>query len=362
MNVTSYNVTDVAYHYIGLRVLAGTLGAIREEQTATVSRNVLKFARDKALRLMLSEPRGSFETVGEKVCQELVHFGFAFLVHRKGYELTETGRAVLRLLEQRSHGELRRTMVRAHLATYDNVRMILTKHIDVGSIHSPTVEKAGFESREHLISLLTPTFAERAQAELDRVLEGADIGTPKKLENALRQAILDSLFTDPAVSLPIFRSICDRLVSLRLLNVMRASVGRGEVARSYSPCSHYPPELDWHVPLKVPIPGGLDYTICLSEPDMNSPPLQRLLVGALYEAFESLTPQAGYFDLPEVRDYVCDKIRIPESSFDEGVNVLLDSEPSPITVGLAYERISGRRKPLVRAQASSQIFNLIRRA
>ena len=34
MNITSYNVTDVGYHYIGLRVLAGlTQIARRDEQT-----------------------------------------------------------------------------------------------------------------------------------------------------------------------------------------------------------------------------------------------------------------------------------------------------------------------------------------
>ena len=52
---------------------------------------------------------------------------------------------------------------------------------------------------------------------------------------------------------------------------------------------------------------------------------------------------------------------IPEAAFDEGVNELLDVQPSPVTVGLTYEGISGRRKPLVRARQSIQIFNLIRR-
>ena len=32
MNITSYNVTDVGYHYIGLRVLAASPTAPREEQ------------------------------------------------------------------------------------------------------------------------------------------------------------------------------------------------------------------------------------------------------------------------------------------------------------------------------------------
>ena len=41
VNITSYNVTDVGYHYIGLRVLAGLpSGTRREEQTGTISRSV----------------------------------------------------------------------------------------------------------------------------------------------------------------------------------------------------------------------------------------------------------------------------------------------------------------------------------
>ena len=68
MRITSYNITDISYHYIGLRVLAGLPStARREEQTNAISRNVLKYVSDKALRLMLPEPKGTFEIVGEKV-------------------------------------------------------------------------------------------------------------------------------------------------------------------------------------------------------------------------------------------------------------------------------------------------------
>ena len=57
MNITSYNVTDVSYHYIGLRVLAGTpYAADRNQQIEAISRSVLKFVTDRALRLMLPEP------------------------------------------------------------------------------------------------------------------------------------------------------------------------------------------------------------------------------------------------------------------------------------------------------------------
>ena len=77
MNISSFNVTDVGFHYIGLQVLAVMPEASREEQNAAISRSVLKYVRDKALRLMLPEPKGTYDTVGEKICQEFVHFKFA---------------------------------------------------------------------------------------------------------------------------------------------------------------------------------------------------------------------------------------------------------------------------------------------
>ena len=104
MNITSYNITEVAYHYIGLRVLGGMGSSVeRSQQVETISSNILKFVGDRALRLMLPGPRGTFQTVGEKVCQELVHFGFARSERGSRYELTAMGRMVLDLLSERQY-------------------------------------------------------------------------------------------------------------------------------------------------------------------------------------------------------------------------------------------------------------------
>jgi hypothetical protein len=59
---------------------------------------------------------------------------------------------------------------------------------------------------------------------------------------------------------------------------------------------------------------------------------------------------------------VCDKLLIPEAAFDEGIIALMEKPESPVTLGLTYDRITGRRKPLVRVGESAQIYNLIRRA
>jgi hypothetical protein len=96
--------------------------------------------------------------------------------------------------------------------------------------------------------------------------------------------------------------------------------------------------------------------------DFEDDETRQALLASLEEAYRTLKEQAGYFDLPDVRDFVCEKLSIPEAAFDEGILALLDLRKPPITLGLTYERITGRRKPLVRVGESTQIYNLIRRA
>lgn len=140
MNISSFNITDVGYHYIGLRVLAAMPEAPREEQNAMISRNVMKYARDRALRLMLPEPKGTYETVGEKVCQELAHFKFAEARKGRGYELTPAGLEILRLLNERNYVEVRRRMALIHLKTYANLRAVVHCHIAQNGILRPLVD------------------------------------------------------------------------------------------------------------------------------------------------------------------------------------------------------------------------------
>lgn len=361
MNITSYNVTDVGYHYIGLRVLAGLpSNARREEQTSAISRSVLKYVSDKALRLMLPEPRGTFETVGEKVCQELAHFGFATSV-RGAYELTEAGRTVLRLLENRQHTELRRIMAIVHLRTYDNLRQVVKKHLEIGSVWRPIVDADRVGSSDYIRRLLEPTFNDKAAEEAAVVSSELETRSPKKLEDALQERVLRRTMPGLHMGVPLFRSLCDRLVSLRLLNVMKANREGCEFAKSYTPCASKSPPHNWYVPLHVPLTSGESFTIYFCEPNMEDRDTWGKLLLGIDDAFSLLSPKAGYYDLPEVRDVVCECLRIPESSFDEGVNRLLDLQPSPLTLGLQYEGISGRRKPLVRHRGATQIYNLIRR-
>ena len=363
MNISSFNITDVGYHYIGLRVLSAMPEAPREEQNATISRSVLKYARDRALRLMLPEPKSTYDTVGEKVCQELAHFEFADAKKGRGYELTPAGMETLGLLNDKNFVELRRTMALVHLKTYANLQAVVHVHIGQNGILNPSVEATRTIDTAYVATLLRPTFGTAAESEAEAFLQQVEEYSPKQIEDALRDRVLKKLVPQHSIGVPLFRSMTDRLVSLRLLNAMKVAHDKAEFHRTYSPCVEEPPIRNWHHRVTTPLSaGGVSYTIYLSEPDFQDEETQLSLVDGLDEAYAALPEQAGYFDLPDVRDFVCDKLLIPEAAFDEGIIALLEKPRPPVTLGLTYDRITGRRKPLVRVGESTQIYNLIRRA
>lgn len=363
MNISSYNISDVAYHYIGLRVLGGLpTTARREEQEETVSRSVRKYVSDRALRLMLPEPRGTFEAAGEKVCRELVHFGFANSA-KGAYELTEPGKEALGLVEGRKHTELRRVMARVHLETYDNLRAVVQKHLELGHIWRPIVETSKLGQKGYLRKLLEPSLGEKAASPAASIRESHQGDGAKKIEDALQSKVIAQALPGVRVTVPLFRSIADRLVSLRLLNIARdSSTVKGcDFLKSYSPCVDNTPPHSWYTPLAVSPSAAPPFTLYFCEPDMTNPQTRQKFLAAIDRSLGKLDPQGGYYDLPEVRDRVCEEMRIPEAAFDEGVNQLLDLQPAPLTMGLTYDNISGRRKPLARHRGSSQIHNLLRR-
>lgn len=364
MNISSYNISDVGFHYIGLRVLDGLSStARREEQEGTVSRSVHKYVSDRSLRLMLPEPRGTFEAVGEKVCRELVHFGFANSA-RGAYEITGWGKEVLGLVNERKHGELRRVMARVHLETYDNLRAVVLKHLEVGYIWRPTVETRKLGQKGYLKKLLEPSFGREANSLAEVIRESHQGDGVKKIEDALQSRVIAQTLPGVRITVPLFRSIADRLASLRLLNIARDSttVKGCDFLKSYSPCENNSPPNSWYIPLSVHPAAADPFTIYFCEPDMTDKGAQQKLLAGIDQTLGKLELQGGYYDLPEVRDRVCEELRIPEAAFDEGVNQLLDLQPAPLTMGLTYENISSRRKPLVRQRGASQIYNLLRRA
>ena len=361
MNIVSWNITDVSYHYIGLRVLAGMPAtAERKAQLESISRSVLKFVTGRALRLMLPEPRGTFEAVGDKICDELAHFRFIRAERGRPYTLTDAGKDVLALLDGKRYTELRQAMARVHLQTYDNLRAIVHTHVADGPVLRPVVTTSDLGKPNYLVDMLEPTFGTTASAVAESLADDLP-QSPKAVEGLLRARILQHKMKERNMRITLFQSICDRLSSLRLLNKSRGAIGQYYFDKTYSPCVISAPAQPWYVPLQVALPYGATYEIYLCEPDMANPDHQDALLSAIDRAFTTLPQEGGYYAIPDLRDWVCEFLLIPEAAFDDGINQLLDRQPVPLSVGLQYDRITSQRMPLVRTRQSTQLHNLIRR-
>lgn len=348
MNITSYNLTDVSYHYVGLRVVKASSGESRDRLAERIGTAVQKLVMDRALRLMLPAPRGTFSSVGEKVLNELKHFGLTESAE-KSIRLSEAGYAAWKLLENRQFVELRRLFARLHVETYTNLWAVV-EYLASGQVLLRPIKDGLDPSR---LSIAWKTFL---PWEADSALLSEKI-TVKTAEDAITNRLLKRHFPKAKLTVPIFRSMCDRLASLRLINQSRIIENEMDAFIVYGTCSNLK-TADWHRELHFAA-GGEMRALFLSEFALNSIGARAALLHALDVAFKSLKPEGGFFDLPDVRDRVCFALRIPEASFDEALVELLEESDSPVSMGLRYDRITGRRKPLTR-QPGNQIFNLVR--
>lgn len=365
MNISSYNITDVTYHYIGLRVLDGMASATkRTEQIEAVASNVRKFVSDRNRRLMVAVPGTTYHGTAKKICTELEQFRF---VQSRGkvaggrYDLTGSGRQVLDLLAQQRAVDLRRLMARIHLQTYDNLRAVVQNHIAAGPVWRPSEVKAEHIGQAgYFEMLLAPTFGSATAAVAATIRAEHGEQSPSKIRDALHAEVIAQFLPNQRMGVANFRGMCDRLATLRLLNLRRDTVKSCEFYKTYSPCAAEAAPHDWYTPLEVPLSNGETYRILFCEPDMSESDNQSILLDAIDNAMLKMTPVAGYHDIPDLRDTVCEDLLIPEAAFDDGLNRLLDLTPSPLSMGFHYERISANRKPLVRRH-TNQLHNLIRR-
>lgn len=362
MNITSYNVNDVTFHYVGLRVLqASPNNADKATQIATISKNIYNHICHRSLRLMLPEPKGSYRVAGKKVCQELMHFGLICAEKGMPYRLTDSGLSTLALLEERRYTDLRKVMAELHLNTYDNLRAVLLHHLDGTSVWRPVVEERRLAEAGYVSRLLAPTFGEKAKSLGDPRANLTDRRRTKSIESDLTSLVLSYLF-GAKMKNALFRTLCDRLASLRLLNARRADKDDCAFTKTYSPCRSTDDEkLSWYTPLETAACGGSARTIYVCEPDMERLDCQDVVLGALDEAFERLPAAGGYHAIPDLRDFVCERLMIPEPAFDDAVNRLLDRTAPVLSAGLGYEGITAQRKPLVRKRGETQLHNLLRR-
>ena len=361
MNITSYNIGDVTFHYVALRVLRKLPERTEKaRQFELISQSIYGHVCSRSLRLMLPEPKGTFRAAGEKVCRELAHFGFVHAQKGRPYGLTETGLEALDLLETKQYTDLRRLMAQVHLTTYDNLRAVLLFHLDGKSVWRPVVEEARLGEKDYIRRLLAPSLGERSGSCAASAVEFENAQGAKSVESILTGTILTHVFGGFPMRTALFRAICDRLGSLRLLNARRDKRDSCEFNKTYSPCRSEANARSWYSPLEVSTGEG-GPTVYLSEPDMEDRECQDAVLSALDTAFQELPSQGGYHSIPDLRDFVCERLMIPEAAFDEAVNALLDRPKPVLSAGLGYELITAQRKPIVRKRSGTQLHNLLRR-
>lgn len=361
MNITSYNINDVTFHYIGLRVLQALPDTeAKATQLETISKSIHNHVCDRSLRLMLPEPKGMYRTAGEKVCQELRHFGFVSVTKGMPYRLTQDGLDVLALLDGRKYTDLRRLMIKMHLKTYDNLRLVLQHHLDGQAVWRPIVEERRLSDEEYIDHLLEPTFGMAAHSHSHAFGKLAEKENAKRVESELTGMVLSRLFGHIKMKTALFRTLCDRLASLRLINTRRSTRNGCDFIKTYSPCMSSDNELPWYVPLNLSDDSSAS-VIYLCEPNMKARDCQDAVLNTLDTAFKELPAVGGYHAIPDLRDFVCERMMIPEPAFDDAVNWLLDRSEPVLSAGLGYEGITAQRKPLVRKRGDTQLHNLLRR-
>ena len=238
---------------------------------------------------------------------------------------------------------------------------VVQSHLHVGPVWWPIVTSGHLEQSDYIRSLLEPTFGDEAYYRTSIVNADLTMQGAKKISDALYRQILQQIMPNQKMGVALVRAISDRLVSLRLLNKSRVTLGECEFEKTYSPCVAEEPDFPWYYPLQIPLPDGSTFRIQLCEPDMSDQDVQGHLMFGISKAFDVLSPEGGYYDIPEVRDWVCEYLKIPEAAFDDGLNRLLDQHPAELSVGLRYDRITNQRRPLVRTHQAMQLHNLIRR-
>ena len=303
MNINSYNITDVTYHYIGLRVLDGMPPTSkRTEQIKAIASNVLKFVSDRNQRLMVAAPGTTYQGTAKKICTELEQFRFVKSQGKSAggrYDLTESGRHILNLMAKQNAVDLRRLMARTHLETYDNLRVVVRNHIADGPVWRPIevktehIGKAGY-----LETLLAPTFGSDAASVAASIHAEHGEQSPSKIRDALHAKVIRQFLPDLRMGVANFRGMCTRLTTLRLLNLRRATVKGCEFYKTYSPCVAGTGPHDWYLPLEVPLSNGKPFRILFCEPDMAEQDNQNILLGAIEKAMLELPPVAGYHDIP----------------------------------------------------------------
>jgi hypothetical protein len=184
-------------------------------------------------------------------------------------------------------------------------------------------------------------------------------GAAEKMRNALAQFVVEAATHGRIAKAPIFRTIRDRLSTAGGFNsVIRSVPNKPLAVEVVFSCMHFEKPVshadEWQV-LGKRISGR---EVWIHEADPSG--LVASVLPTLVEARKQLAERAGYYRIYELRDRVCEALKLSQGMFDSVFVHIYRSQPGLMTLGVDYEKITAKRLPIeVRDGTSSNLFNLV---
>jgi hypothetical protein len=205
--------------------------------------------------------------------------------------------------------------------------------------------------------LLPVNFLSRAES-LFEVSHDRKIGN--RIKNVVQGLVIERATEGIVSKVAIYRTLRDRLSSAGAVNsrirVIQSSMMATE--RIYS-CLHFgvPREADSAAWIQLKVPRSVQ-PIFVHEPEPDQ--IAERLFKELLLAASTLVERAGYYRIYELRDRICEALRISQGVFDAAFLDVYKSRPEELSLGVDYETITAKRLPIeVRDQGRSEFFNLV---
>jgi hypothetical protein len=385
-NITHFNISDVALYYQGLVALAESP---IETTTAAdeIRRRAVTYVERRRAIFSLPSLRGQFDNLGEKVLFDLRQMNLASAVNGK-VKLTAPGRSIVDDLKKGEGRRARLAILARLIETYDNAAILCSTVTPPGGkplfVPIPRVTTEPIDDEEDDGEMrLVPANLESVcaaweewcvennrsdlipcdlKARTEAIIEASKDkrGFAGKARNALAQLVVTSATNGRITKAPIYRTIRDRLSTAGALNsVIRPVPGKPLSVEAVFSCMHVgrPPKHaeEWQ-PLAAKLMVAGELWIHEAEPAKLAP----RVTAALLEARKVLVERAGYFRVYEIRDWVCEKLRLSQGMFDSAFVYIYRTQPGLMTLGTDYEKITAKRLPIeIRDGASSNLRNLV---
>jgi len=384
LNISHFNVSDVALYYQGLVALATSpmASAVAAEE---IRRRAVTYVERRRAVFSLPSPRGQLDTLGEKILFDLRQMHLATVADTK-VKLTAAGLAIVDSLKKGEGRRARLAILGRLVETYDNAAFLCaTVTPPTGKplfvpIPRTTTEESGDDDGEtrlvpanlesvcaawaewclenHRPDLMPPDLQKQTEALVEASKDKR--GFAEKARNALAQLVVGAATKGRIAKAPIFRTVRDRLSTAGGLNsVLRPVPGKPLSVEVVFSCMHIGrPSAraeEWQ-PLGAKFILVEDIWIHEAEPAR----LESTVLTALREARPALVERAGYYRIYELRDRVCEVLALSQGMFDSVFVHIYRTRPGLMTLGVDYEKITAKRLPIeIRDGTSSNLFNLV---